>query len=472
MFNLFKLITAHSLQWCAYNNIRASLVLILVSTFGMSDTNAFLIYSTTIALGDINSLVGGYFGDKVFKYHLTWLFGAAVTTLVYLVSGNIKVSNQTIIIVLNFIACSIGISRCNGNSMIYTKINSDIPFEKRNSVSSLLHLFLIIASLIAYSISGFINQKFGSNILFFTSGIISLISLLIFIQSEWRQIVKDFTEIEMKKIIKVIFGTLLILGIGFLSFHYSQIVNTTLWISFIFGLSFLFFHSINKKYNYSVEEKSRTLIFIYYMLWFIIYFIFERQFGMIMPLFLSRHFDSNFFGFEIPITNIMSIFQINIIICSLIFYKMKVHDRISNGFCLLIGFLSSFMGYLILYIGSCFFIKNFNVSFLCIFFSIILFSISDLFVLNRIFAICRTAPKKIHAMTTSVMLIGAACAFHGAKIIANYMAIDKKILFEKDLSIEIYKHGFLLNSGLLSIALMIIIISYRFKKIRGIMIHK
>ena len=39
--HLFKLIIAHAMQWLAYNNIRASLVLILVSTMGFSDLNAF-----------------------------------------------------------------------------------------------------------------------------------------------------------------------------------------------------------------------------------------------------------------------------------------------------------------------------------------------------------------------------------------------------------------------------------------------
>jgi hypothetical protein len=202
--------------------------------------------------------------------------------------------------------------------------------------------------------------------------------------------------------------------------------------------------------------------------WFITYYIFERQFGMVMPLFITRHFDNNFFGMKIPVTNIMSIFQITIIVTSVLFFKIKIHDKIKNGQCLLLGFSTSLIGFLILYLG-CIFNENYQLSILTTVTPIILFSLSDVFILNRIFSICRVAPKQIHAITTSIMMIGAACGFHGARIIAGIMAVDKNQIANKAYSMEIYKHGFLINSILSGGILLILILSYQNKKLNKMM---
>ena len=463
--SLTKLVISHSLQWCAYNNIRASLVIVLVSVFEFSDAKAFTIYSTMIALGDINGLAGAFYGDKITGHYLTWLFGAAAIAGIFLYSStNMVINQQSIIIILNLIACTIGISRCNGTSLVYSKINNDISKERRNSINSLLYMVLIIASFIAYSISGIITQKYGLNMLLFSSGIITSASILIFIQSEYKKILEALLKTPnlIRKILTLILGSLGIISFGFISFYYTSIVNITLWIVLCISLLFILNHSHKSTNNYSFEEKTQVKTFIYYLIWLILYGIFERQFGMIMPLFLSRHFDNNFFGIYVPITNIMSIFQINTIIFSLIFYKIKIHDKISNGLCLIVGFSASLIGFLILYSG-CLFQNNYIVPRLAAILPIILFSIADLFVLNRIFSICRTAPRRIHAITSGIMMLGVACSFHGAKIIARIMAVNTELISDKSLSILVYQRGFLINGILLLVLFILVICSYKFK---------
>jgi POT family proton-dependent oligopeptide transporter len=465
--HLLKLIIAHASQWLAYNNIRASLVLILVSTMGFSDLNAFTAYSTMIVLGDINSLAGAYFGDKITGHHFTWLFGAGLTFIAYMMSGSSFIlQKEEILITLNLIACGIGMSRCNGSSLIYSTINAEIPKEKQNSYISVLYTILIIATFIAYSASGIINQKFGVNGCFLFSGIIGAFSITLFTYTEFNKI-KTITQ-PVKKFFQMSLCAIGIAVLGVITFTFYEIVNSLLWATFLISIFSILYKSHKKNSTYTADEKQNVITFVYYMGWFITYYIFERQFGMVMPLFITRHFDNNFFGMKIPVTNIMSIFQITIIVTSVLFFKIKIHDKIKNGQCLLLGFSTSLIGFLILYLG-CIFNENYQLSILTTVTPIILFSLSDVFILNRIFSICRVAPKQIHAITTSIMMIGAACGFHGARIIAGIMAVDKNQIANKAYSMEIYKHGFLINSILSGGILLILILSYQNKKLNKMM---
>jgi hypothetical protein len=66
-------------------------------------------------------------------------------------------------------------------------------------------------------------------------------------------------------------------------------------------------------------------------------------------------------------------------------------------------------------------------------------------------------------------MIGAACGFHGARIIAGIMAVDKNQIANKAYSMEIYKHGFLINSIHSGGILLILILSYQNKKLNKMM---
>jgi dipeptide/tripeptide permease len=454
--------TAHVTQWYCYNNIRAVLTLILVSTLGFADSEAFAIYATMIALGDINGMIGAYYGDKVVGHHFVWLFGVVTLMCSYFV-GSIYFASlgHEGVYLLNMIACGIGISRCNGASLVYSAINREFPQNQRHSYNSLLYLMLITASFLAYSASGFINAKFGANGCFFTSFVLATFSVLLFTYTEFEEIKKYFSSHRIRSLFRNFFlmagGLLGIVIFGLLSFKYYEIVSATLWLCFLSAIFYMIYLIKSKNSNYSHEEKQNIKMFIFYIFWFIIYFVFERQFGMIMPLILSRNFDNNFFGLNLPVTNVMSIFQICIIIFSIFLFKYKTHDKLSNKQCLFLGFSSCFLGYLILYIGSIFHI-NHNISFLAIFLSIILLAFSDLFILNRIFSICRVAPKKIHALTTAVMMVAAACSFHGAKLIANFVVIDKEKIADKAFTLMTYRHGFLINLSILFFVVLMLII--------------
>ena len=348
-------------------------------------------------------------------------------------------------------------SRCNGSSLVYSSINKEFPENQRHSYNSLLYLMLIAASFIAYSGSGFINQKFGANGCFLVSFVFILFSILLFIYTEFQEINRYFHSNNFQPLVKNFFMTLCgFLGIiifGLISFKYYEIVSLTLWLCFFNAIGYMIYLIKSKNSDYSHEEKQNIKMFIFYIFWFIVYFVFERQFGMIMPLILSRNFDNNFFGFELPITNIMSIFQIFIIIFSIILFKYKIHDKLTNKQCLFLGFSWCFLGYLILYFGSIFHIDH-NISFFAIFLSIMLLALADLFILNRIFSICRVAPKKIHALTTAVMMVAAACSFHGARFIATFVEIDKSKIYDKVFTLETYQNGFSINLSILFIVIL------------------
>ncbi len=457
MKHFFRLMTAHVANWYCYNNIRAVLVLILVSFLNFSDGEAFTAYATMIALGDINSMVGAYYGDKIVGHHFAWMFGSVVLLIAYLGSSLFFTSlNHNAIYLLNIISCGIGIARCNGSSLVYQAINKEAPENQKHSYNSILYLMLFVASFAAYGVSGFINEKFGPQGCFFVSFLLSFCAIVLFFITEFHILKKYFSSSFFLNFAKLLAGSLGIIAFGALSFKYYQVVNYGLWLCF--ALSILFLIYLIVKSDYSSDEKSSIKMFVYYIFWFLIYFVFERQFGMIMPLILSRNFDNNLFGFQnIPVTTIMSIFQFLVIVFSLIFFKFKTHDKLSNKQCLFFGFASSLTAFILLYCGSVFHI-NYNISFGFVFFAIAMFAFSDLFVLNRIFSICRVAPKKIHALTTAIMMVAAACSFHGARWIAKFMEIDKSRLADRAFTLSVYQNGFLINIGLLSVAFIALII--------------
>jgi dipeptide/tripeptide permease len=460
--HFFKLAIAHASQWLGYMHVRSILVLILVATMGFSDLQAFTAYSVMVALGDLIGLAGAYYGDKITGHHFTWLVGSGIIALGYMMPSVFGLAGKNeIIVALNLIACGIGISRCNGSSMVYSAINKEIPKEKQNSYLSIVYTIFGVASFIAYSMSGLINQKFGAAACFMVSGVIGIFSFLTFIYSEYAEIAQIKNLIT--KAFKLSICVVIALFAGMAMFEFYRIMNVLLWGTMLVTMSVILYQSHKSDSTYSDEERVNVVVFTFYMAWFIIYFTFERQFGMIVPLFIARHFDGMIFGVKIPVTNVMSWAFFVMMACSVIFFKSRIHDRLKNSHCLFLGFGMMLGGFAVFYLGS-FFHKDYYLSLPLVLLSITLFALSDIFMMNRIFAICRVAPKRIHAITTAIMMLGCACAFHGARTIASFMAISKEQVHDRAYSFGVYQQGFLINLIGLSVAIAALIIIPRISK--------
>jgi POT family proton-dependent oligopeptide transporter len=462
-----KILLVKLLELYSFYSLRSVLVIIFVLSLGFPDKDAFLIYTTFVIGGDIISIIGGYFGDKLLTRRISWVIGSIFSIFGYLYAYK-HFTPETISVGLIFSGIGLGLCRCNSNVIINDYIQQEIQKDERHNHNGIFHVTTILALFLGFVINGFVLKYGDPSMVFISSAGAFFLSLLIFLFFEFKEIKNDFIitfHKNYKKITQTVFA--LILAIIFCKSLYLYQNYITILILIFVGLSTIFLWIITKKYP--SRDRQSVLSLLLYVPFYLIYLSFEKQLDLGFSLFLLRNVDKSIFGYQIPSQLITSFFSISILLVTYIFYKKSVYSYLKHYSVLIYGLLCSLFYFLINYI-SCIIYPNSGINMIFPIFSLFFLGLADVLIVPRMYSLCRNVPENIKSISASLMMLSHGSGFYIAGQLAKFIAIDKN---QVDLTYDIliYKNGFLYLIFVNLVVLVGVFIITRFH-IGGLLIRK
>ena len=433
-----KILLVKLLELYSFYSLRSVLVIIFVSSLGFADKDAFLIYTTFVIGGDIISIIGGYFGDKLLTRRISWIIGSVFSIFGYFYAYK-HFSPQSISIGLIFSGIGLGLCRCNSNVIINDYIQQEVQKDQRHNHNGIFHVTTILALFLGFVINGFVLKYGNPSLVFVSSAGAFALSLIIFLFLEFQNI-RDDVIVTFKNNYKKIFQTIgaLILAIVFCkSLYLYQNYITALILVFV-GISTIFLWVITKKYP--SRDRQYVLSLLLYIPFYLIYLSFEKQLDLGFSLFLLRNIDKTIFGYQIPSQLITSSFSISILLVTYIFYKKSIYSYLKHHSVLVYGLLCSLLYFFINYM-SCVSYPNSGINMLFPILSLFFLGLADVLIVPRMYSLCRNVPENIKSISASLMMLSHGSGFYIAGQLAKFIAIDKNNL---DIvhDMIIYKNGF------------------------------
>lgn len=439
LYNYQKVLLVKLLELYSFYSLRSVLVLIFVIGLGFTDSTAFLVYTNFVVGGDIISILGGYFGDKLLTRRISWVIGSFISIFGYGYSYY-HFNGQDIPFGLIFAGMGLGLCRCNSNVIINDYIQQEIIKDQRHNHNGIFHVVTIIALLLGFLVNGFVIKYLNPKYVFAISSGSVFIGLLLFLCLEYKllkeEIISTFDG-QLKKLL-YIFGLLCV------AFTFGKILlilkdNIQILILVCVCISIAYLANLSSKY--ATRDKQSILSLLLYVPFYLVYLSFEKQLDMGFSLFLFRSVDRNIFGYQIPAPTITGIFSIAILITSYIFYRKSVYSYFKHHSTLLIGLFCALLYFSLNYFG-CSFSKAgiVDISFPMI--SLIFLGIADVVIVPRMYSLCRNVPENIKSTSASLMMLSHGSGFYIAGKLAKLVAIDESTINIANDS-SIYQHGFL-----------------------------
>lgn len=450
-----KILLVKLLELYSFYSLRSVLVFIFVSSLGFLDSDAFLIYITFVIGGDIVSIIGGYFGDKLLTRRLSWIIGSIFSIFGYCYAYK-HFTADAISIGLIFSGIGLGLCRCNSNVIINDYIQQEIQKEERNNHNGIFHVSTIIALFLGLFINGLISKYGHASMVFLGSAIAFGLSLTLFIFFEFKNIIADFCSTFKNNYIKI-FQVILALFFALIfckSLYLYQTYVTVLILVFVF-ISMVSLWVITKRY--APRDRQSVLSLLLYIPFYLIYLSFEKQMDIGFSLFLYRNVDKSIFGYQIPFQFITASFSISILLVTYFFYRKSIYSYFKHHSTLVFGLTCSLFYFGINYI-ACILYPDRLINMLFPIASLFFLGLADVLILPRMYALCRNIPEKIKSTSASLMMLSHGSGFYIAGQLAKFIAIDKNV---SDLvhDMIVYKNGFfyliLVNLFVLSVVFIL-----------------
>ena len=469
-----KILIAKLLELYSFYGLRSALVLTFVLALGFNDDGAFTIYTTFVVCGDIISIVGAYFGDKLLTRRISWVIGAFASTFGYMYSF-IHFSVNGVCIGLVFAGIGIGLSRGNSNVIINDYIQDEVPFHERHNHNGVFHIITITALMLGFLVNGFVLKYISYRAVFLLSSLSMFAGGIIFISIERENLTLEILAIynHNSGYVKKIFGTIAFL-IGSIAFSaglyyitrrfgknfFLSNIKCIIIIAMIVTIVFL----IRKSKKYLARDSQAILSLILYAPFELIYLSFEKQTDMGFSLFLYRAVDKVIFGYELPVPVINGAFSVFILLISILFFKHSVYTYFKHSSTLMLGFFCATMYFAINFIG-CYLATRFGIAnsagavyLIFPILSLVFLAAADVIIMPRAHALLRTIPEDVKSSAASLMMLSHGSGFYVAGLLSAIVAINKdklntSALVEKS-SLEIYQHGFLTLMGISIVAII------------------
>lgn len=482
MFNFFRqykysrVLIAKLFELYSFYSLRSVLVLAFVISLNFTDSDAFRIYTTFVVCGDIISIVGGYFGDKLLTRRIAWVLGTFFSIVGYFYSY-LNFNFLGICIGLILAGVGMGLCRCNSNVIINDYIQNDVEPDLRHNHNGIFHIVTIVALMMGFIINGFVLKYFNHNLIFALSGFAVIVSLIIFVQFEWKNLKNElwlsfidikkpvisekylelnnqtiFNWIKLINTVVILIGSL-IFSVGL--YYVSQSENfknhfllKNIKVSIVILMIVLIIFLLRKSKNYIFREKQAIWSLILYIPFYLIYMAFEKQLDMSFSLFLFRVVDRDLFGWSVPPANISAFFSIFILLLSVFFFKKSIYSYFQHNTVLILGFVCSILHFIFIFVGcliGAYFKTQVNIFFPVI--SLLFLALADLFILPRMYSLCRNIPEEIKSFSASLMMLSHGGGFYLAGLLAQLAAVNnvnKNQVSNSDLigNIDVYIKSF------------------------------
>lgn len=437
----------HAAEFGAVILIRISLIFLLLKSFLIKDSGAYSISAIFAITMDSAGILGAYIANSLLTARLSWFVGFSLHIIgcifcIVSLGQNIEL----FYLGLGFISVGIGIMKCNSLVIANEYIKIEIGPKFQNDYNSIMYLTMILASFTAVFSSGIIMRKLDCQMIFVFSIIVFIITSVVFLLIEWRNIKNEIKEnfkrldiVIIVKLLKLIFS----IGLTISVLYICYIFNKSIPVKHLPLLVFCSFYCYLGYLAYKKAYERKFILFgMFYSIVLTFYISLEKQIENILGLFVKRNLDRTFFGLEIPTLNINSFFQFSIVTISLLFFKKKLQSKIPDRYVIFIMLFFSIACFSIFFLGTKMHDEFFNVKLKYYYFGLIILAIGDIFVYSKLMSVCRIMPQSIINIMSSFMMMNVSFGFYLCRIYADFASIDTNSE-NKEFTLIIYQNHFL-----------------------------
>src|SRR3989339_315851 len=434
--------------------IGSLLVLYLTHRLHDSDTHAFIVYGSFMALIYLTPMLGGYVSDRVLGYRHAVLLGAVMMAI-----GNLCMAFHSYFMLCLGLAVVI-----TGSGFFLPSLTTLLGYlyddkdSHREAGFTFYYLSKNIGALIAPVLGGLLAVHLGYRYAFLLNMLVVISGILVF-NMTYGRVEKEITTMPMihaKR--RKLFLSLNYIGIliciplmqAILFYGYA---NMLLVIAVIGAAVFMGF--VIKKRN---PEERRNISLILFSLVFVVLFEgFLSQGGTTINLFIDRIINRHVLGFTIPTTAFYAIDPLFMMILGPFlagFFLMlcKHGKKIQEGFKFILSFSVLVVGFLILAFAAFRGTLFGHASLLYIVFAYFLFPLAELLIIPVGLAlVTRIAPKDLKAMMVGIFMLAQSLGSYLTAVVSKLGEIPFAIHGIKTLKAasKIYLHTFSLDAIML-----------------------
>lgn len=242
----------------SFYGMRALLVLFLTKVFHFSDPNANRIYGIYTGLVYLTPLAGGYLADRYLGFKKSILLG---TTL--MMFGHLSLSFETkpfFLLGLTLLIIGVGFFKPNISTVVGRIYEEDKKTHMKDSGFTIFYMGINLGGFLGPLFCGYFSESFGWGYGFGVAAFGVLFGILIFLFGQKRFSDRIFEPGKKNRIDK----------------------------------------GNRNSPPLTKEEKRRVIIILIFTVFAIIFWAVFEQIGSSMNLFIDRHVDRNWFGYDIP----------------------------------------------------------------------------------------------------------------------------------------------------------------------------
>lgn len=337
---LWYIIAVYMWEYFSFYGMRALLILYLTQELVFSDHYSYAVYGAFVALVYLTPILGGLLADKVTGFRNAVIMGALLMSCGHLIIG---IDGKDLLFLgMAFIISGYGYFKSNVPCLLGQLYDENDP--KRDSAFTLLYLGGNIGSVFAPIACGIVASVYGWDYGFGLAGVGMLLGLAIFVYG--RKHVPNVVPQQLKPLAKTntrngfIFAlTVVIVVLCYLALEY-QFEGYLLAVAVLFSIGWYTKIMLQS----DAKSRRRLLLVVPFMLFGILFWIFDEQMFTSIELFIERNINTLAYGFHVPASVFTSINPFAVICGGILLAWVWRHLKgMDNNFGRMIKFMMGFV---------------------------------------------------------------------------------------------------------------------------------
>lgn len=448
------------------------MILYMTKALMMTDQKANILYATFNSLLYLTPMLGGYLADRYLGFQRAIMIGGMLFVIAYTVTA---FSDQSMFFLgSSILICANGFFKPNVSSLVGDLYHEKDP--RRDGGFTLFYMGINVGALIPPIIAGFLVTKYGWHSGFLVAAIGMLLGQITFMWGK-KQLgtaglypkSRPNITLTYKFYFSLIIGTLGVIELCLLAFRHPEFTNALVEISAL-GILAIVFYSLFKE---PVAQRKKMFACLMLIVISIVFWCLYNQAFTSLMLFADRNMEKSMLGIPLDAEATQFFNPFFIIMLSPILSRMwirmdgnGVNPSIQMKFAL--GILLTSSGFLLLAIGSKYFVTNGLASpwWLCV--SYLLQTIGELLIspigLAMISVLC---PKHLTGMMMGVWFFSQAASYPIGGMLANLAAVPEHLTASA--SLPYYSHAFMIYGlvSLVAAGISFALIPFLSRMIRG-----
>jgi len=299
---LFYIVMVLMWEYFSYYGMRALLVLYLTQALLFSDHHAYALYGAYTSLVYVTPIIGGVLADHWLGYRWSVIIGALLMVVGHVVLGFSHDHIKLLYLGLAFIVCGYGLFKTNTSCLLGEIYEEQDP--RRDSGFAIMYVGGNIGAFIAPLVCAWAAQRWGWDVGFILAGIGMAIGLTIFLSGH-----KHFTNVGLpgwqpllrkgmrsaRTLPVIVFGV--VLSVVFFTWVLSSLLAG--WVLSVVMLAALVMF-VGLFIKSDRQDKKGLGAILLFMLFGLIFWVFDQQGGSSISLFIERNIDRYILGYHIP----------------------------------------------------------------------------------------------------------------------------------------------------------------------------